>query len=837
MLASLDWLGEFVEISDLKPGRVAEMFVTLGLEVERLYDHREYLNGVAAGRLVEVKPHGNLSLCRLDIGDGAGATVLCGAKNLEPGKIYPYAKPGTELPGGTIKTMTVMGVTSSGMLASSRELLLGEDNLGIMELGPKVMGDRPVGTPLSVLFPAHDWIMEIGVTPNRGDALCHLGLARDLAAFSGRPLKSGFFPLEEEGIRAEEQVRVRVDSPEGCHRYCGRVINDAKPGPSPLWVEARLASLGQRSVNNIVDVTNYVMLELGLPLHAFDLKTISTGTISVRFFPKGTKFTTLDGQERELASEETLLICDGDKPVGIAGIMGGRNSEIADETRDIFLEGAWFNPVSIRRSSKALGLSTEASIRFERGQDIEMCPRAVDRAASMMSSVSCGKVAPGRLDEYPKPRGTKICSFSPARCDAYLGTNHGSAESRRALADLGFELREPESPKKKGKDKTKGGKPESAAETGSGAEAPALSDEWVATIPSWRTDVTREVDLYEEVMRILDLGNLPATLPVPPGPAAPDPPTLRLAEKIRSRMTGLGFMELMSYSFLNGNFVDKLLLAPDDPARTGAVRILNPLSEEQNTLRTLILPSLLNAAKLNQYHNRRDLRLFEIGAVFLKKGENVQPFEKRRFGALIAKDRDSVLWNEEKRPVDFFDLKGVLEALATGFGEVWEYVGDEFVPPFLDRREAASVIRGGKRLGWLGLLSGAAAANHGLKKAGGPVYVLELDLGDLSVERVPVFREFSEYPELTRDLAVLVDSETPAAELVKTIKETGDIPPGEVSVFDLYTGDKVPEGKKSVAFRLRFRSFERTLTEEIVSGCFRRILEALGTRHGARLRD
>jgi phenylalanyl-tRNA synthetase beta chain len=778
----------------------------LGLEVESLYNFRGYLDKVVAARLIKTEPWGNLTRCLLDTQGGSHVEVLSGAKNLSLESIYPLAPLGTELPGGLIKKMTVKGVDSDGMLASAFELLVGEDKSGILELPKNVTP----GTKLSALYPEEDWILEIGVTPNRGDALSHLGIARDLSAILDKPLKLPKFEVSEEGERADTIAKVTIECPQACYRYCARVVRGARPGPSPLWLAARLNSLGLRSINNVVDVTNYVMLELGLPLHAFDLSFLSGPEIIVKTYGPGTRFTTLDGQEREFKESDNILICDRDKPVAIGGIMGGLNSEVTDNTQDVLIEGAMFNPVNVRRTSKSLGLSTDASYRFERGQDVLMCPGAVSRAAALISSLTYGKVTKGILDCYPKPYAPKKISFSASRCNAFLGTDYEPSEMVRVLTSLGFVVKAQE---------TKG-------------------DEEIAETPSFRPDIFGEADLFEEVVRTLDFENLPSTIPHPPAPATKPPTAYLLRERLRGFMAGEGFLELMSYSFINKNSLDKLELPEGHPLRQESVPVLNPLSEEMGVLRTSLVPSLLNAARLNQYHNQWDLFLFELGKVFLSEGKDLRPKEKESMGALLATSPDNLGWCDERRGVDFYDLKGVLEALSESFFETWDYRYDPtLVPPFLDERESCAIFRRNLFLGYTGLLRKSCAKNYGLKESGGPIYLFELFPESLPLDTVPVFEPYSLYPGITRDIALLVDREVKASDLIQAIKTSGDFPLKSLSIFDLYQGDKLPPGKKSLAFRLFFQDLTRTLNEELVSGYCGAILATLEKQFQARLRD
>ncbi|MDR1164565.1 MAG: phenylalanine--tRNA ligase subunit beta [Deltaproteobacteria bacterium] len=803
MLVSLAWLNDFVGIGDLGPGAVADRLTMVGLEVERIFDFREYLGDLVAARLARAEPFGDGARVLFDGGPKGTFPAFSSARDLAEGRLYAIAPVGARLPLGAVKPMSLQGEVSRAKLVSAKEIFVGEDDSKALELP----AETAPGTALAKIYPGEDWILEVSVTPNRGDALSHLGLARDLAAILNRPLKNRFFPMEEDGIEASEQIKIAIDCPEGCYRYCGRVINGASPQPSPLWLAARLQSLGLRSINNIVDVTNYVMLELGLPLHAFDLNRLRGAQITARFGDEGTHFTTLDGQERVFRTPANVLICDGEGPVAVGGVMGGLNSEVTDATRDVFLEGAMFNPASVRRTAKGLGLSTDASFRFERGQDINMCPQAVDRAASLISSLTLGKVAPGLLDARARPYRAKIVAFSPRRCNALLGTDYAEADMARVLGDVGVRLRE------KGE-----------------------SEEFDAEIPSWRLDIGQEADLFEEVVRLLDFANLPATLPPPPRPAAPPPPLYRTREKLRSFWVGRGFSELMSLSFINRDFADKLELPEEHPYRRRICPVLNPLSEEQGVLRTTLVPSLLNALRLNQYHGQFALRLFEAGAVFWATSPGERPLETERCGALWTGDPEEALWCEPKRGVDFFDLKGLVEALAGAWKEKWDFARGPELPPFLDPREAALVGRGGESLGYMGLLKESVARAYGLKKNGGPVYLLELSLEKLPAAPKFAFQPFSPFPGASRDLAVAVDLKVTAGEIQRAIWEDKSYPLASLALFDVFSGDKLPPGKKSLAFRLFFQDGERTLTEELVSGYFNSILKNLETRFGAALR-
>ncbi|MDR2934498.1 MAG: phenylalanine--tRNA ligase subunit beta, partial [Candidatus Adiutrix sp.] len=602
------------------------------------------------------------------------------------------------------------------------------------------------------------WGLEIGVTPNRPDALSVLGLARELAALLGRPLKKPAPKVREEGPHISTLAQAAIDDPDHCFRLAARVVLDVTLGPSPDWMVGRLASAGLRPINNVVDITNYVMLELGQPLHAYDLEEISGRRLSVRAYPAGVSFTTLDGQARRLSADVNLMICDEAGPVGLAGIMGGLNSEIKPATRHILLESAAFNAATIRRASRANGLSTDASFRFERGSDPEICGLAADRAAELMRVLAGGRVAAGRLDIHPRPYSAPVIQFSPARANACLGANHMAEDMFRALRAIGLEIE------------------------GSGAEVRVRP-------PSWRPDLSREVDLWEEVARLLDFDRIPATLPKPPARRQDPPPAWRLRAEARELLAARGLAESITYSFINPNFADRLGLAGDSPWRQRGLPIRNPLSEEQGLLRPLLAPSLLNALKVNQAHNRPLTALFELGRVFLSNGPDRQPEERETIGGLLSGVMGPGTWLEPGRPVDFWDVKGLLESLGPALGGPYEFKRIPDPPPWYDTAEAAGAfLADGTRLGHLGRLNRQAAQAFGLKEAA--TYLFELD-AQLILERGWGRRPFvgwSKFPPAERDLALVLDEDRPAAEVAAAMLEDKSLPLVNLLLFDLYQG-------------------------------------------------
>ena len=653
-----------------------------------------------------------------------------------------------------------------------------------------------------------DWVLEIGVTPNRPDALSIRGLARELAALLDRPLKTPLSQVLEGGSDVRTLARVAIDDPEHCFRFAARVIEDVSLGPSPAWLADRLTAAGFRLINNIVDITNYVMLELGQPLHAYDLEEVRGRRLAARVYPKGTLFTTLDGQERRLAADTNLMICDEVGPVGLAGIMGGLNSEIKPATRHILLEGAAFNAATIRRASRANSLSTDASYRFERGSDPEVCGLAVDRAANLMRNLAGGRVAVGRLDLYPRPFSAPAIEFSPARANACLGASHRPEDMLRVLRAIGLEIIED-------------------------------SDEvFMARPPSWRPDLSREVDIWEEVARLLDFDQVPATLPKPPARRYDPPPAWRLRAEARDHLAASGLAESLTYSFINPNFADRLGLADDSPWRLRGLPILNPLSEEQGLLRPLLAPSLLSALKVNQAHGRPRTALFELGRVFLSNGPDRQPEERETIAGLLSGLAGPGTWLEPSRPVDFWDIKGLVESLGLALGGPAEFKRITDPPPWYDPAEAAGVfLADGTRLGHLGRLDKKAAQAFGLKEAA--TYLFELD-AELILERGwgrRPFTNWSKFPPADRDLALVLDEARPAADIVSAIFEDRSLPLVDLLLFDLYQGSQLPAGKKSLAFRLTFQSPDKTLTDDEVGEFCGRITSLLARRFGAVLRS
>lgn len=812
MKTSVAWLGEYVDLAGLELKELADGLTMAGLEVEALKDYFAYLAEVRAVKVLEAQPHPQserLQVCRI-AGPGLGSVqVVCGAANVRQGLTVPWAPPGTILPGmpHPLKETEIRGLLSQGMLCSARELGLGDDASGLMELP----AGTEAGRSLKEISGRSEWVLEIGITPNRGDALSVLGLAREVSAIFRRPFKKPAFTPREDGPPLSGLVQVSLEAPGHVFRYAVKVVTDVKIGPSPAWLAARLASVGVRAINNVVDISNYVMMELGQPLHTFDLDSVAGRRLVVRPARAGELFTTLDGRERVLNAQH-LMICDGLKPVALAGIMGGLNSEIKPETTRVLIESACFNPATIRKGARALGLATEASYRFERGVDPEIALTAAERAAGLLAELAGGRVAKGAIDDYPQPPRLEALDFSPAKCNALLGADFKPAAMFRVLEDLGVAVSRP----------------------GQGGRARAVP-------PSWRPDLSREIDLVEEVARIIGYDKIEATLPAPPAPASPWPETWRLKDVCRRLFEAWGLNESISYSFINEQSLKKLGLPPESPHCRRLVPLLNPMSEEQGVLRTTLLPNLLNAVRHNQYQGLRDIALYELGAVFWAVGPERQPEERLIIGGVMAGSAQPAHWNRPDRAVDFWDVAGLVSDLAKELKCPGRIVPAEPRPAYLmPGRAAALTPEDDPAVVWghLGCLNPKAARNFGLKEAAGEVYVFLLD-GQALLEAPKnndAYRALPRFPAMEKDLALVFDSRQPAAEVLRAIKGGSYGPLAQADIFDVYEGPPLTEGQKSLAIRLVFQDERRTLTEEEVGGFIDHILKDMEAKFQARLR-
>jgi len=826
MRVPYSWLREYCD-PGIGTEELAERLAMTGTEVERVGTiGPSTAEGFVVGRVVTCEPHPNadrLSVCTVDTGDGEVRTIVCGAPNVAAGQTVPVALPGATLPGGmTLGEAKLRGVKSSGMILSAAELEIDEEAAGILVLDDD--GLQP-GTPLFHVIPIGESILELEVTPNRVDCLGVYGVAREVHAITGAPL--GPEPWAED-VPGEgeigEYASVEVKVPEFCPRFTARVFTDVKVGPSPAWLQARLTAAGQRPINNVVDITNYTMLLTAQPLHAFDLDEVPGGALIVRTAKAGERMTTLDEVERRL-DPETVLVCDRNGPSGIAGIMGGQASEVSSETTRVLLEVANWNGTNVLRTSRMLGLRSEASSRFEKQLHPELCMRAQRVASKLMVELCGAKLVPGTIDVTAEIPPSPRIRLRGARVEGLLGMRMTQIDEIAYLERLGF-----------------------------GTEA-ENGDLMVEVPPDRHYDVTREVDLIEEVARIHGLDeHLPSTLPAIVGQAGGLSREQRLRRRVEDAMRDLGFDEVVGWSFTDPGEAGRLRIPDDDP-RADRVTIANPLSEDQSTMRTTLLGSLLDVARRNVAHDAERVALFESGRVYLNSppmglkvnsdatfrpvgglagyfpGEQPAPVaEPHRLGCLATGSLGPHSWRAGGEEADFFALKGVLEGLADRLGVALAF--EQAAEPFLHPGRAAHVTAGGVEAGWIGELHPLVCREWDLDGAAG----LEVDLAPL-VTASPAgeegFEDVTTYPAVRQDLAVVVPGEVSAAQVRGAVLAGGGELLHSADVFDLYEGEQLGEGHKSLALRLEFRAGDRTLTDEEVAGLRESIASRLGEIGGS----
>lgn len=805
MRVSYKWLQEFVDI-DITPQELADRLTLAGVTVEGVTELGVGITNVVTGRIETISPHPNadkLVVTSVNIG-GDKRQIITAATNIHEGDVIPVALEGARLASGlVIKKAKLRGVESRGMMCSGQELgidpktMLPEQANGIMILPP----GTPLGKDAKEILGLDDHILELDLTPNRGDCLSMIGVARETAAILGRPLRVPQPAFAELPESIEGQARVDIEDADLCRRFCARLIKNVRVGPSPLWMQQRLRNAGIRPISNIVDVTNYVMLELGQPMHAFDYNLLKDGHIIVRRGRAGEKMVSLDGNERVL-TPDMLAITDPSGPVGIAGVMGGLATEVTAKTVSVLLESAFFNPISIRKTSKALGLRSEASQRFEKGIDIGGSARAANRAAQLISEMEAGDVVSGIIDVLPEPLQDKTITFRPARATYLLGVEVPKEEAVNILNSLQFKVRE-------------------------------SGDELLVTVPTHRVDVTLEVDLIEEIARMHGYDRAPDTLPYGQSTQGSKTREQFLNAGIRNSLAGYGLYEVMTYSFTHPRVSDQMNL-PEDSTLRNMVKLQNPLSEEHSVMRTMMLPGLLEALARNYSRRVQNGAIFEIGRVFYPREEGFLP-EERQVLAAAAMGGTLAGWNAPAREFDFYHLKGVLENLFDYLrtGPV-NFQPEQENPSFHPGR-SAWLETGGIRLGVIGELHPDVIEQFGLPDR---VVAFELDLDQLlKVSGRPFeYTSLPRFPAVDRDIAILIKQGTPAAQVMDTIRNAGGELLRSVSLFDVYRGGQVAEGYQSMAFSLKFYAGDRTLTDTEVTERTTAIAESLAQEFGAELR-
>ncbi len=798
MKVSLNWLSDYVQLPEVD--ELARRLTMAGLEVEGIERIGADLAGVVVAQIKESVPHPNadkLSVTKIDAGTGQLLQVVCGAKNYEVGDKVPLATVGTRLPGGQqIQAAKLRGVDSFGMLCSARELGLSEDAAGLLILDPAAK----VGQGIAAALGIEDVVLELNVTPNRPDALSHLGIAREIAVLTGQKVKLPASRPAEKGGKAADRVKIRIEDATRCPRYCGRVVEGVTIGPSPAWVQNRLRACGVRAINNVVDVTNYVLLEYGQPLHAFDLDKVGGAEIVVRLARHGERMTTLDGKERPLDPDD-LLICDRDKPQVLAGIMGGADSEVTGSTKRVLLECAHFQPATVRRTSKRHALKSESSHRFERGTDVSAVPDVIDRAASLIAELAGGQVLEGRVDVYPKPVLARKVTLRAGRAAKLLGAPVSDQECRTILAALDF-----------------------VPEDAQGGTSYA--------VPYRRVDVEREEDLIEEVARIRGYDAIPSTMPRGPSELSPEPIEDQVLARVRSAMSAAGLDEVVNYSFVSPR---ELAAFGDLPP---PVVVQNPLSVEQSVMRTTLYAGLLQNVSRNLRHQVGSIRLYELGRTYRAdpqggRGGQLVAIEDLKLAGVLCGSRQGRTWTAKDAAMDFFDARGAVEYVLSALNI--EATFEPCESPHFHPRAAAAVRSGGALLGLLGELHPRIAKRLDVPAG---VMLFELDVAALTkaANLVPAYQPIGRYPAVLRDVAFTVGAELRNDQVRAVILEVGRPLLEDAVVFDVYTGEPVPAGKKSMAYALSYRVPDRTLTDAEVNEAHGRIVPEVSRRLQAQLR-
>ena len=804
MRVPLGWLSEFIPLPASQEDLVTRLTLG-GLEIEDVEQTGPDLSALLIGQVLTREPHPNadrLSVCRVDLGGDESLEVVCGAPNVAAGQKVAVARSGTLLPDGTkLKKSKIRGVVSQGMICSERELGLGGEHEGILVLD----ADAPLGAPLSDVLGAGQAVLDVEITPNRGDWASLLGIAREVRAHFGGQLDPPAHEPPEAERPVSADVRVRVEDVDGCYRYVGRVVRGVQLGPSPVWLREKLEAAGSRSINNIVDVTNLVLLELGQPIHAFDLRTLGGGEVIVRSASPGEKLRTLDGQLRALEPGD-LVIADTERAIALAGIMGGAETEVCDDTCDLLIESAQFDPSRIRRTARRLGLHTDSSYRFERGVDRDGIQRAADRAARLLAELAGGSVSAGVVDVQGKPPPpAEDILLDPGHPDRLLGTCLSTEELVALLSrvDIRAEL------------------------TSSGALR--------CSVPSYRNDLRIAEDLIEEIARVYGYDRIETTLPL----ARLDPPQrparLTLEDRARDALKAAGLTETMSFPGVRTADFDALQLPADD-RRRHTVGILNPMTEQGqgSRLRTTLLPSLLSAVRRNLARQVERVRIFEMARVFVRAADGALPEEPPSVGAAITRGDRGGLWSHPDPAPLFFEAKGVVEGLFRELGHSVQFLSED-AEPFLHPGAAAQVVLGKRVLGAVGEIHPRVASELEIDC---PCAVFELDLSPLLdlPRTAPGVQAVSRQPSVRRDVAVILPREQAAGAVLAAVRKTAGAHLVAAEIFDRYEGEGIPQGKVSLAFRTVFQRDDRALTDEECQRIMDRIRQMLVHRFNGELR-
>ncbi len=793
MKISYQWLKELTGL-DWSPEEMGDRLTLCGLACEYIEPTAECLDKVIVGEVTDLQPvEGADKIQKATVNLGSESLqLICGAPNVAVGQKVPVATIGATMANGMeVKKVRIRGVESSGMICSQAELGVSTESAGIWVLPD----DLKIGSPVAEALDFHDYMMTFEITPNRPDSLSAIGIARDLAALASIRVRRPEIKLDEAGERAGDVVSVKIDDFDGCPRYAARVIKGITIKKSPWWMQKKLLAAGIRPINNIVDITNFVMLECGHPMHAFDLQRFGSSEVVVRFAKDGEKFTTLDEKVHTL-NTEVLLITNGKEAVAAGGVMGGLNSEVEEGTRDILLEAAYFDPSTVRRSRRHLGLNTESSYRFERGADPNGIEYALDRAAQLMAELAGGAVLSGIIDAYPKRITPRRVALRPERCNAILGTDLSSGKMTQILSDIEFDV--------------------------------SGSNPIETLVPTFRPDIEREIDLIEEIGRIVGYDNIPdAQTNI--GPLyTPVPFENKFQWESRSILTGAGFDEIMLHGLTDRKLAE--LVEPDiEP-----LGVTNPVTEDLDIMRSALLESALTVVQHNIAHRNLNLRLFELGKVYFPPNEKDEWIEQYRLLLLVTGSTDHT-WRDKPRPLDFYDVTGALEQLTDHFRwPKFDYVADRV--GWLDSETSFGVKLNGETIGYAGRAADKLLKQIDLKQ---PMYVAEIKLEPLmkAADRKIEYQPIPVYPAAPRDLAMIVDSGVMVGDIIAEVRKAAGPLAESIDIFDIYTGKQIPSGKKSVAIAINYRSEKGSVSSEEVDKRQQAVISSLKKNFNADIRD
>lgn len=801
MKISLNWLKDYIDLNGITVEEIVDKVTISGLEVEEVEYQAKVFDNFIVGYVKEKVKHPNadkLSLCKIFDGK-EDIKVVCGAPNVEEGQKIPFAKVGAIVPNGgfQIAAVKIRGEESFGMICSEKELGLSDDHSGIMVLD----GSLEAGTPLADALNLNDVILDIAITANRPDALSHIGIARELSALFNRKMHYPEIQLKRSKIKSENLAKVEVKDSTGCPRYIGKVVTNVEIKDSPEWMKTRLKNIGLRPISNVVDITNYVMQEVGQPLHAFDLDTVKGKKIIVRRALENEDFVTLDSKQRKMANTD-LMICDAETSVGVAGVMGGENSEIKSSTKNILIESAHFNPSMIRKTARKLGLQTDASYRFERGSDPDIAVWAARRAAQLMALYAGGEVANGEIDVYPVKIKKRVVTLRYSRIEKIQGYKISKKDTVRILTNLGFEVETVD------------------------------SDTYKVKVPNFRPDVEREIDLIEEVARIYGYDKIPDIEKISVVLDAKIDET-QFTDKIKNIFTGMGFYEIMTNS----------LLEKETALRFGnAISVLNPKSSDMSHLRPSLLPGIMNTISRNIKVKERNLQLFEIGKVFSRKDgiaeENIKNFEdfseEEFLTAAISGSADSDEWYGKEQFFTLFDIKGIADELFARLN-IGSDIEEEYDIESHFLEDAIRYKVNGVIIAEFGKIKKDTLKLFDIEQN---VFLINVNV-DLLKSFKPVEKEFKEllrYPKVVRDIALVVNEKITSKEVISEIKEIGSNLLHHIKLFDIFRSESLGQGKKSLAFQLEFYDETKTLTEDEVEKEFWQIIKRVELKLNAQLR-